>query len=506
MIRCFPDPHPDELLYSLWARFSDHVGYFSEKYILRELFGSDRITPIIDLPCHLGLFTEKLSADCEYTVDNFIDQHTLFPFYSPFMSQERASTLRELMIANESRGLPQGFYRRFGIANSLVPRMSWLRYCPICWQEDRTNFGEAYWHRSHQVPGFEICPLHGTFIENSSFRIRHRNPSGKTLFSAESILPIASPRFADSSPLCKGLICIAEDIDYLLQHPGISLSPHLFRDQYRTLLATRGFLKRGIVNHIDLLNAFINYYTSSLLCQFNCEMNNSCIYSYWLVRLVTEARYQHPLHHLLAMHFLETTAKDFFNQEIKCPSPFSKGPWPCLNPTCVHYHQKCVNTYQLKEAQTKENRPIGIFACTCGFIYSRKGPDTLPEDAFQKDSVLSYGAAWEAKLKELWADPTLTRREIADFLGMSEENVTNRAIKLHLTNTRVSPRKKKGKSLRLIRDTQWCRAKWLAVVESSPEKGRTFLRKIEPSLYKWLNNNDQEWFITHLPPRKTSRK
>src|SRR5713101_530955 len=193
MILCFPDPYPDELLYSLWARFSDRVCYRSEKYVLKELFGSSRIRPIIDLPCHIGLFTEKLPAGCKYTADNLIDQHTLSPLYSPFMSRERATALRELMIANEAQGLPQGFYRRFGIVNSLEPRLLWLRYCPICWQEDKTIFGEAYWHRSHQVPGFEVCPLHGTFIENSSFRIREKI-SEKMLYSAESIQPVASPR------------------------------------------------------------------------------------------------------------------------------------------------------------------------------------------------------------------------------------------------------------------------------------------------------------------------
>ncbi len=487
MILCFPDPYPDELLYSLWARFSDRVRYFSEKYALRELFGSDRIHPIIDLPCHLGLFTEKLPAGCKYTADYFIDQHTLFPLYSPFMSRERATALRELMIANESRGLPQGFYRRFGIVNSLVPRMPWLRYCPICWQEDRTSFGETYWHRSHQVPSFEICPFHTVFIENSSIRGRGYF-SGKTLVPAECIPLVASPRFADSSPLCKVLVGIAEDISYLLEHPGITLSPHLFREQYRILMANRGFLKKGKTGrNADLLDAFVDYYTPSLLHQFNCEMNEHSPHRSWLIRLVTVANgYQPPLHHLLAMHFLGATVNDFFSQKIKRPSPFGQGPWPCLNPACEHYQQRCITNYQIEDSQGKNNRPVGIFSCACGFIYSRTGPDRLPEDMFRKGKVLSYGAVWEAKFKELWLDPTITRREIARFLGTSEGNVTYRAIKLHLTNPRISRRNKKGTSPRLLRNIQWRRTQWLTLVESTPEKGRTSLQSEAPGLHRWL--------------------
>lgn len=505
MIPCFPDPYPDELLYSLWARFSDRVHYFSEKYVLKELFGCENIRPTIDLPCNIGFFTEQLPSDCKYTADYFIDQHTLFPLYCPFMSQERANSLRGLMTSNKTQGTPQGFHRRFGIANSLSPRILWLRYCPICWQVDKTRFGEAYWHRSHHVPGFVVCPLHGTFIENSSFPIRRRVLSRKKLFSAECILPIASPRFADSSPLCKALLSIAEDIGYLLEHPRIFLSPDLFHDQYRTLLTKQGFLiEGGVVRNVALLRAFLDYYTSPLLLQLNCNLK---VHTPWLIRLVTKANeYHHPFHHLLTMNFLGATAREFFSQNIKRPSPFGEGPWPCLNPACVHYHQRCINTYQLKEVQTQKNRPIGIFACICGFKYSRKGPDNLPEDAFRKDSVLTYGSAWEAELKELWLDPTITRRQIARFLGTSEGNVTNRAIELHLTNPRISPRNKEGTSPQQLHDIQWRRTQWLTLVKSRPDKGRTSLQSEAPGLYKWLYKHDQDWLFAHYPPSKKSRK
>jgi hypothetical protein len=507
LILCFPDPYPDELFYSICARFSDRVHYSRESYVLIELFGRYRMRPAIDLPCHIGLFTEKLPLGYNYTLDNFIDQHTLFPLYSPFMSRERAIALREQMIASESQGHPPGFYRKFGIVNSLVPRMQWLRYCPVCWQEDRTDFGEAYWHRLHQVPGFEICPLHGAFIENSSVRVRNALPT-RMLVSAERILPVASPRFADSSPPSKALICIAEDIGYLLKHPGISLSPHLFHDQYHTLLANQGFLtKGGRVHDIALLNDFVDYYTSSLLDQLNCDINEHKVHRSWLIRLVTIANgYHHPLHHILTMHFLGTAAKDFFTQNVKLSSPFGEGPWPCLNPACEHYQQRCIIRSHRENTQEKGKRSVGIFACICGFVYSRIGPDRLPEDVFRKDKVLSYGTVWETKLKELWLDPTITRRDIARFLGISEANVTKRAIKLHLANPRISPRNKTGKLLRPVRDTQWYRAQWLALVEAAPEKGRTSLQKEAARIYTWLCSNDLDWLIAHQPPSKRGEK
>src|SRR4029077_2114724 len=118
------------------------------------------------------------------------------------------------------------------------------------------NFGESYWHRLHQVPGFEICPLHAAFIENSSIKVR-QNASGKRIVSAECLSPIASPHFADSSLLCQILISIAKDIEYILEHPGIFLPSHVFYDQYRALLAERGFTTNGgMVRNVDFMNAF----------------------------------------------------------------------------------------------------------------------------------------------------------------------------------------------------------------------------------------------------------
>jgi hypothetical protein len=88
---------------------------------------------------------------------------------------------------------------------------------------------------------------------------------------------------------------------------------------------------------------------------------------------------------------------------------------------------------------------------------------------------------------------------------MSERNVTKRAIKLHLATPRISPYPRKGRP-RLIRDIQWYRTQWLALVEAAPEKGITHLRDEAPGLYKRLYEHDQEWLIAHRPPSKPWRR
>ena len=120
----------------------------------------------------------------------------------------------------------------------------------------------------------------------------------------------------------------------------------------------------------------------------------------------------------------------FFNQTIKSYAPFGSGPWPCLNIVCKHYRQRSITTFQTKYTHTKGGRCIGIFACVCGFIYSRVGPDKSQEDAFRRDKVISYGSVWDVRLRELWLDATIIRRDIAHCLKVGEQSVTRHALRL----------------------------------------------------------------------------
>jgi len=65
MIEYFPDPHPDEILFSVWARFSDITNYPTLSDVFEELFGSRRTKPIVDLPCRLQRCDKVLSQVIE---------------------------------------------------------------------------------------------------------------------------------------------------------------------------------------------------------------------------------------------------------------------------------------------------------------------------------------------------------------------------------------------------------------------------------------------------------
>ncbi|PHJ62307.1 hypothetical protein VF14_13990 [Nostoc linckia z18] len=89
MIAFFPDPYPDELLYSICARYTDIVQYPGSSSANQELFGSRSKIASVDLPINLSYLVANLPPGHQYTEDQLIDKHTLLPFYTQFCPQER---------------------------------------------------------------------------------------------------------------------------------------------------------------------------------------------------------------------------------------------------------------------------------------------------------------------------------------------------------------------------------------------------------------------------------
>jgi hypothetical protein len=501
MLEYFPDPYSDELLYSIWARYSDNVRYTNKSEVLQELFGTTNVPATVDLPSHLGYFVANLPYDHTYTIDYFIDHHTLLPFYGAFRSKDYYTRIREQMISDSGQAL----HRRAGVATFSILLPKWLRYCPRCVQMDRETVGESYWHRLHQVPGVEICPIHRTWLENSAVRARNALISPEFI-SAERSLVTTTPRDAVTSPYFQTLMDIAVDFSYLLEHSSHS-DPHLLRKRYRALLSQRGFLPTAKrIRFYDCLKGFMDCYPQPLLATLQCEIKSSCPYTKcWLSKVIHSSEIaQHPLHHILTIRFFGSSAETFFRLDIEPTRPFGEGPWPCLNPACEHYHERRISTCQI-HLRPADRRPEGKFACTCGFIYCRKGPDSSPEDAFRKDHVFAYGQKWETLLHDLWLDPAMSLSRISRRLAVTNSTVKLHALKLHLPFPRISvwstvtditqPPKK---------DISWYRSEWLALMQDAPqEEGMVMLRRKLPGVYDVLLKYDREWLLAHRRPKKS---
>jgi hypothetical protein len=509
MVGYFPTPYPDEILYSLCARFSARAGYSNVKAVPEELFGTSSASATIDLPTNLGPLSAALPAGSSLKPERLINRHTLLPFFSAFLPPERVIQLEADM--RDGRG--QAGYMRSGVMASRVPIPGRLRFCPVCTEEDRRRFREAYWHRTHQVSGVEVCPTHGVFLEESGVSRR----AGKDNFQfivADEAARALSPRRIDSSDRDhQALLQVARDVAWLLEHPISRSELSQLHSRYLRMLIDRGLATyTGSIHVAPLLGEFTRHYSPTLLQLLHCTFTYSDqTKTNWLLKLVRPPRHaQHPLYHLLLIQFLGCTAEEFFRLSDES-GPFGEGPWPCLNPAAAHYRQPVILKCRLGN-RLRYGKPTGKFSCDCGFAYVRTGPDSAPEDRFHVGRILSFGQAWETELKQLWRDSSLSISEIGRRLGVDSLTVRRHATRLELSFSRSDKRLKplaratqlKGDavSTALEKKRRRCRSKWLSAMKSRREVTLKTLRRKLPREYAWLRQNDSEWLERHKPRRK----
>src|SRR3712207_8006301 len=101
MINHFPTPLPDELFYSLCARYGERVRYSDIEAVNKDLFGARGKSAVVDLPSHLGHFVRSLPPNHDLTLSRLIYKHTLLPFYAPFLPVERLGRVCEDMEGSD---------------------------------------------------------------------------------------------------------------------------------------------------------------------------------------------------------------------------------------------------------------------------------------------------------------------------------------------------------------------------------------------------------------------
>jgi hypothetical protein len=125
---------------------------------------------VLGVPPAGGRFTSlgpvrEAAALFATTPENLLWNHTLFPYATAFTAKvdsERA--IRGELGAPGNRKHP---------GMSRLSRVGSRRVCKQCLQDDVAQYGETYWHRSHNLPGTFFCAkhrclLHGTTLKAAS--------------------------------------------------------------------------------------------------------------------------------------------------------------------------------------------------------------------------------------------------------------------------------------------------------------------------------------------------
>jgi len=181
MIVYFPTAYPDELLYSQLARYYTKSGYMAYTFAAEELFLSKTVRPDMDFinsytPTTIQAITRNISMEA------VIEKYTMFPCYGRFLPRERRQKAFQALVS-----MMGNYHNLLPIPQSKNGKVRCLRHCPACATNDREQYGEAYWHRIHQIIGIHVCPIHRCYLMDSSMIISGQaTPSLKT---AEEMIP-----------------------------------------------------------------------------------------------------------------------------------------------------------------------------------------------------------------------------------------------------------------------------------------------------------------------------
>jgi len=95
---------------------------------------------------------------------------------------------------------------------------AFFRYCPACAVLDREKFGEAYWHRIHQITGINVCAIHGCLLLKTTVRLHNFNK--RVLIAAEEVVPfnLPAPEQANATECqlaryVSALLCVPVNLD-----------------------------------------------------------------------------------------------------------------------------------------------------------------------------------------------------------------------------------------------------------------------------------------------------
>lgn len=500
MLAFFPNRYPDELLYSVIARY--HVWSRNKTYsnTLEDIFGKNKLAAVVDFPSGLQWLSEQLPSGSEIYPKNLIDENTLFPLFRPFLPQNRVISLEQKMRDGGAGG--NKIHASIGLSNSFQIFSKRLRYCSACVSHDFKKYGEAYWHRSHQIAAVRCCHIHQTPL--SETKILFRDRSHKNHFIDLNMIERGGDEVELKSDFPFHDLKCAEAVHWFLNNNAPSSSINQLKNQYINRLKELDFAPAsGIVRLRRLFNEFNSFFSEDYLRSINCSLNYIDEHA-WLKSFFRNIhKSQSPLHHILVMQFLGITPQTLFEKEHKF-QPFDEAPWPCFNPAARHCFSNVVMRCDLKTDYNSGGQTLGTFYCNCGFVYTKLANEDYTSRKYKYRDVKSFGHVWEDEVHRLAKQEKLSACKIALKLNSSYYTIL-KYLQIKEEDIRYVKRKS-GRTPKLVDNKDLYRKEWIANQDKHPNKSKTELSKLIPNVFRWLSNRDKEWLTLNSPQKKPSQK
>lgn len=163
LVRRLPEPYEDELWYSVLSRYHRMSGNLTERETYREIMpdmikGAESSIPILTI----NNYSIWLMKGDEKKLRDIYFEHTLEPYWFRFSKTNSKGSAYVQSITKPQNKKADTILTTFHLDK--------MRYCPLCAEEEREQYGETFWHRLPQIPLLTICPKHKCRLVNSNIR------------------------------------------------------------------------------------------------------------------------------------------------------------------------------------------------------------------------------------------------------------------------------------------------------------------------------------------------
>lgn len=468
----------------------------------QDLFSCSKVVIADDFPSSINKLIKNVPS---ISKKDIVQESSLVPLFSPFWPQERINSMVRTM--NTSTCIKA--HLKAGINGNTVPQWKNLRFCPACIIFDKENYGEAYWHRLHQVPCILICPIHETWLLDSNFKKFEINP-GNYHCANDIQMELLKQTIKFSSNISQRAIEIARDIEWLLKNKVKPLSIETIKSKYLCKLKELDLVSyKGRIDQKSFVQGFIKYYDEKFLIETGLMPNTNDTHNWVSMMLRKDDILPHPMKHIFLTRYLYGGTKEFFNQDFNFVKAeknlFESGPFPCLNPASDHYLENTIVDYE--EKYSRSHNKYCVFTCECGFSYIKNEKSDSIEDRYKYSTINKYGNVWEKKLVELIETKHLHLRAVARILKVDLSTIRKQVARLNL-NTEYMSKPIKNKTVSNFsyqnsviecNQVDTYREKWLALIKKYPDYSKTRLKKEDTRTFNWLNYHNKQWLLENCP-------
>lgn len=485
----FLSGYPNEPLYSIVARYHDALGYESYQNTTLDLFGRRSVSARVDLPQHIEALSTRLPWS-GWSPPEVMEKHTAYAYYANFIADWQRKRLY-LTMCSSGAASPDA---ALGTMAQNIKSPSYMRFCPECVRTDREAFGEAHWHRTHQLMGVLVCSTHGVYLKESTAG-RRLQRSRNAFVSLEQFLRSASDFGEAVMNEDARLQAIAEETAYFVDNADGLIDLSRWQSNLLAMCRARGWIRPdGSLKVKTIDHLWDIRYPEEFCMKLQCGLERVANVRRMVKRLLFDENPNvPPLIVILVLRLLGHTFKSFLDLTTGTQMVTNPEPQPCINPVCP----ESATTNATEAAFSNKDYQRVIVSCyACDMQYSKY----LSTGAVR---YRRWGNLWDDQIRAAVTNGQETLRALARRMRVDTNTIRKHAERLglqHPWSISAPTSSSADASVACIREDR--QAEWLTLRAANPFATRKELRKRNAALWTWLYRNDRQWLDSHSPRKR----